>query len=291
MSISFLILAHKNFKQTCLLIESLLKYPLSKVILHVDAKSETLQLDLLSNYQSNSRVVILNKRYDVTWGSYNQILATLSLMQEACVQLCDYQCLISAQDLPIKPLSALADFLNKNKGQEFLEYNTLPISNWDYDGGLERLNLFWLNKPAPNKYFANKVATLIYLIQIKTGFKRNIKYPLYGGSNWFMLSGDAIHYICHFIETHPDFLKMFKYSRCADEIFVQTILLNSSFKNKVVSKNYRFIDWSSGPEYPRIFRYSDEAALKQNVDCFFARKFDEEVDNVIIKKIIENLES
>ena len=85
--------------------------------------------------------------------------------------------------------------------------------------------------------------------------------------------------------------KIFKYSYCADELFVQTILYNSEFYKNVVSlKNddymsiKRFIDWNRGQPY--TFKLED-FDLIMNSGCFFARKFSSKVDKNIIDKIYE----
>ena len=83
--------------------------------------------------------------------------------------------------------------------------------------------------------------------------------------------------------------KLFNYSLCADELFVQTIVYNSKFINKIISYNKddtlaikRCIDWKRGEPY--TFKLNDFNELI-NSKCFFARKFSINVDRKIINKI------
>ncbi|GHV09031.1 hypothetical protein FACS1894160_4290 [Bacteroidia bacterium] len=64
----------------------------------------------------------------------------------------------------------------------------------------------------------------------------------------------------------------------------QTIIMNSGFSTTVVNDNLRYIDWVTGPEYPRIFAFDnfDELICSNKI---FARKFDIHKDSAIIGKI------
>ena len=85
--------------------------------------------------------------------------------------------------------------------------------------------------------------------------------------------------------------KVFSYSLCADEVFLQTIIYNSDLYDKLISyKNddnfaiKRYIDWKRGEPY--TFKLEDFNELI-NSGCFFARKFSIKVDKEIIDKIYD----
>lgn len=77
-----------------------------------------------------------------------------------------------------------------------------------------------------------------------------------------------------------------------DEMFLQTIVYNSSFKDKLYDKDYddsclgnqRYIDWKRGTPY--TFRNEDFEELI-NSNCLFARKFNEKIDCKIIDRLSE----
>ena len=90
------------------------------------------------------------------------------------------------------------------------------------------------------------------------------------------------------IENNKWYEDAFKKSLCGDEVFFQTIIMNSKFKNRIYRLNevddnhmaLRYIDWKTGPEYPRLLDENDFEKIKEdkNSDCIFARKFNENLD-------------
>ena len=104
------------------------------------------------------------------------------------------------------------------------------------------------------------------------------------GSNWVCVTHDFVEYLLtqkHFI------LKRFKYVPAGDEIFIQTIIWNSSFKNKIYTINNEYkgylhhIDWSRGI-FPWIWKSSDFDELIKS-DKLFACKFSSDDFNIILK--------
>ena len=285
MNIAFLILAHQYPGQLKALVDALLHYHGSKVFIHVDAKSEELYTEIKTAYANRDRVVLLEKRYPVYWGSYNQIQATISLLRSARGRG-DYYCLLSGQDMPVKKVETYAEFLKK-ENKEFISWFQLPDSQWS-GGGLNRLHYYSIDVPN-HAYLSNKLNRIINKVQRILGYKRKISGTFYGGPNWFNLSNAAVEYVCRYLDTHPSYLKQFTYTRCADEIVIQSILLNSEFKSRVISKDLRVIDWASGPEYPRVWRKEDFERLIHSEAGFFARKFNEQIDPDIIQLLKQHV--
>lgn len=289
MKINFLILVHHRPNQVAKLVDVLLNYPHSKVYIHVDLKAADTFTELKLRYKQNQRVELIDERYKVYWGSFNQVCATLSLIKASAKNPADYFCLISGQDFPTQPIHAFADFLKAGNGSDYLVNFKLPDEQWGEEGGLGRLNKYWLNVKSRNgSFFRNKAGALIYLIHKVTGFRRKLRYNYFGGSNWFNLSAKSINYILQFLEKNPSYLNEFKYSRSADEIFIQSIVMNAPGTIKVVSEDLRLVDWVSGPEFPRTFRKEDFNKIVNSEDKFFARKFDEETDAEIINLLHEH---
>lgn len=286
---AFLILAHKNPSQLQKLCDYLLAEDV-RIFIHIDKKArQEFQPFILKNKNREGLQII--SRYQVQWGSYNQILATFLLLHMAIRQEGnDFISLISAQDLPIKPLKEFNAFLEKYLNQSFLSFQKIPEeSDWDGNGGLDRMELFWLLAfPKKLGFIFNRLNVLIHLFQNKLGLRRKVKLQLYGGANWFTLNREMAAYVAAYPTRNPKFLKQFKWTRCADEIIVQTILLNSPFASRIINDCLRFIDWSSGPEYPHVFRKTDSSRVEEHPG-FFARKFDEAVDSEIIETIYAKL--
>jgi hypothetical protein len=62
------------------------------------------------------------------------------------------------------------------------------------------------------------------------------------------------------------------------------MLKNSPWNDTIVDDNLRAINWDEGPEYPKIWRSNDFERLTES-GKLFARKFDENVDNIIISRL------
>ncbi|RRK09130.1 conjugal transfer protein, partial [Lactiplantibacillus garii] len=83
----------------------------------------------------------------------------------------------------------------------------------------------------------------------------------------------------------------FKNTKCCDELFLQTLLVNSPFEKNLfdntfsdsITANERFIVWVNGA--PRDLKIDDLSSLKAS-ECLFARKFNTDSDEQIINDIV-----
>ncbi|MBC7865108.1 MAG: hypothetical protein IAF38_19190, partial [Bacteroidia bacterium] len=264
---AFLILAHKNPGQ----MEKFIRFLSAEednVFVHIDKRENELFEKMISLFKENKNVHFVQKRFAVYWGSYNQIKATLELIRFAKdFGGSDYFHLLSGQDLPVMNLKEINSFLTENRGTEFIECFPLPDARWNRSGGMDRLWFYWLDGRL------NRFTGYLHLFQMKTGWKRNVnKYKFYGGTNWFTLSKDFIGWMFEYLQKNPAYLKRFRGTRNADEIFVQTLIMNSPFEKKVQSKDLRYINWNDGPEYPRTLRTEDFNKIFAEKGNLFARK-------------------
>ena len=124
-------------------------------------------------------------------------------------------------------------------------------------------------------------------------FKRkwDVNVKLKYGSQWFSITHELAEYV---IKKEDWINKYFKYTLCSDELFLQTLVYNSKFKDKLYKKEMnddytscmRYIDWKRGGPY--TFREEDFKELI-NSERIFARKFSSKVDNQIIVNIFNYL--
>lgn len=90
---------------------------------------------------------------------------------------------------------------------------------------------------------------------------------------------------CWKFSKRKDLLKKYCYkSLCADEIFIQTIAMNSRIINTVVDDDLRFIDWNR--EDPYTYRMCDLDLLVRS-HKLYARKFNSTVDRRVIDEKID----
>jgi len=274
MNIAILILVHKNLIQLNTLIKKL--DDSFSIYVHIDRKSNMKPEDIVQSPRHR-----ITSKYPVYWGSYNQILATYDLMKAAYLDNNDYFLLISGQDFPIKSNSDIIDFIENNKHHDFIEYEKLPRKDW-HDGGLERVLFFWENRDERGLF--NFILKHLRKYQRSNSiFQRKMDCTFLGGANWFNLSKSTMHAVVNYIENNK-YLKRFNCTRCADEIWLQTLLISKLRMTSLINDSLRYVDWQSGPEYPRILRSSD-INLINNSSALFARKFDWDVDPDIIRTL------
>lgn len=283
MNLAALILVHRYAQQAETLITTLLNYEHIEVHVHVDLKAPDVFSYLKNKFKDNKRVILLSERYKVFWGSYGQIKATAALMHSANKHLPEYAFLLSGQDFPIRPITDFVNFLTHNRGKEFLINFRLPDMQWE-SGGLNRLQYFHFDSDT-NPWLILKITGLVHRLQNLFGYKRPLSFSCYGGSNWFTITGSTLQMACNKLINHPAFLNRFKYSRCADEIFLQSLIVEELPAASLVNNDLRMIDWSTGPEYPRVWRFDDFERLTATNNRFFARKFDATVDSDILRKL------
>ena len=136
--------------------------------------------------------------------------------------------------------------------------------------------------------------SLVYF-QKFVGIKHNTDIDLYQGSALFSVTNDFVRYL---LSREKDIYKRFRYALAADECFMQTIAMNSPFRNKIIdiqedtSFNARLIDRTrpDGKNSPHTWRIDDiEFIINQPQGMCFARKFDEHIDIDVVKNIEEYL--
>jgi len=233
-NIAIIILAHHNPKQLTILIN------------HLKTDFDLyIQIDKKSNLEI-SELPKANKKYD------NYIY-------------------ISGDDFPIKSNIFIKDFFKENKDNIYTYANPLPIATWGFNKGFDRLDRYWYMKINSRK-FAKIFARATLLLQ-RMLFIKNKRFPIkyFAGSNWVNLTHKSVEYIFDFLDKNPSYFKKLKYSRATDEIWIQSILMNSNLKDKVVNYDLRYIDWNKGPDHPRTLDITDYDSIS-NSDALFARK-------------------
>ena len=285
---AFLIMYHNDYY----ILEKLLKQIDNEnfdIYLHVDKKVKNFDFENTKKILNKSNIYF-TKRINVKWSTFSQINCELLLLKEATKNNYSYYHLLSGNDLLLKDSTEIFNYFNNNN-KEYIAYNSIDKIT---ESELERIKYYHiLNK---NRRHNNKIirelSTKIYykLLSIQKKLKinrlKNNKLEIRKGANWFSITNDLAKYI---LTKEKDIFKMYKYSNCADELFLQTITYNSKFKENIYNKYSdehqnikRYIDWNRGEPYTFTLEDYDELI---NSNCFFARKFSSQIDKKIIDKI------
>lgn len=285
LEIYYLILVHKNADQTIRLIQNLDDTGV-KFFIHVDLNSESVMSGLQLYKQKN--LFLSDKRFEIRWGGFNIIKATIALIQQAIDHATSeraYFVLLSGQDSPIKKTGHISSFLNSSYGKQFIQHSRMPsLNSWGKSGGMERIHFNWFIDE-----IGGKKSLALVREQIEKKDYRAINFVPYGGSQWWCLSKQCVEFILDSLkEENLAIYEFFKSTLIPDEMFFQTILLNSSFKKSVANNNLRHIDWKSGPDYPRILKKEDFKVIKRSKKLF-ARKFDNDICEDILLMIEDKI--
>lgn len=264
-NIAYLILAHKNPDQFKRLINRLE----DDVYVHIDKKS-----DLSKFYVNRKNVKFINERVSVNWGGFSMVEATLNLIRVSKAnKKYDYYVLLSGDDYIIKNLSEFKQFLKNNKEYSFLEHENFQ-KHWH-----DRYRFY---KISENNRFIDKINQKFINIIINKRKMFNCMIP-YKGSQWWCLNNECVEYVIKYIQINKGVINYFKHTHIPDESFFQTILLNSHLKNKIINDNLRYIILED--YHPEILTIKDYEILINQNNKFFARKFDMNIDNVILDKL------
>ncbi|MES2680307.1 MAG: beta-1,6-N-acetylglucosaminyltransferase [Bacteroidota bacterium] len=257
--------------------------------IHIDKKSRVTENEI-NALRMNDRVFV-SRAYQTNWAGTNHLKCILLLMKMALRDKgIEYIHLISGHDFPIKSQAIFNTFLRNNKGKQFIEFFKLPSKYWE-NGGLDRLNYYYLYDYIDAK---GKFGYLIHKIvnfQKRLGIQRKNRLggmQAYGGSTWWTLSRDCCDFIADYIAKNPKILRGFNYTFCAEEIFFQTVILNSPFMDSVVNDNLRFIVWERrNGNMPAVLDESDYDTIKES-KSLFARRFDYPVSKPLLEMLKTN---
>jgi hypothetical protein len=239
--------------------------------IHVDKKRK-----LNSSNLSNIKNVFVSTKYAVNWGGVNHLKAILLLANQALLNKDNsFFHLITGEDFPAKSVD---HFLSLDTSKNYLHHFDMPAAHWSNEnGGFDRINYYQLydilNAKNLIEYkFIRKIESFQKRLKMERSFPKMFPKKLYGGSTYWSLNRDALQYVINYTNENKLFLKRFNNTFCAEEIYFQTILLNSSHASSVVNNNLRHIDWDSGRGGRPAFL--DETDLDKIIlsDNLFARK-------------------
>lgn len=248
------------------------------ILIHVDKKSNLEYFDSLKK----SNVYFISNRIDITWGDETLMLATIELMKSSIAFDYDYFILLSGDDIPLKTNSEFKEFLNQYNQYDFLYFDK-KMSNEKIEERVKYIhpNAFYKR----DKKLTTKIQKKAFHLTRDLFFKNKLlennrsRLPkLYKGTNWVSLKSSTIKYILDYIEDNKWLLDLFYKSFAADEVIFHTIIMTNPDVKLFNQPDYpisslRYIDWQSGPEYPRVLTEADKDSMAKS-NCFFARKID-----------------
>ena len=245
MKIAFLILAHSDIDQLKRLCVKLVDY--GHLYIHIDKKTGKDYVRLLTLFIDSiglsGNVKIINKRVNVAWGGYSQVMALKNLLEVALDEKeprYDRLFVISGLCYPLLSPQKMLSYCNNNKNMEFLmAYN---ISRGDDITQKQRVALYhyFRDIPLPHKSVLRKVivgGSKLFLKYLQIRKKPYLmidetRWDVYASSSWVGLTGNCCSYVLDQLNNNRNIARYFKTSYASDEMVIATIIMNSDYREK-----------------------------------------------------------
>lgn len=274
---AYLLIAHNDFELLSNLVKTI-DDRRNDIYIHIDKKVKTLPII----DTQNSNVYILKNRIDARWGDYSLVEVELALIEAAYKRgEYDYYHIISGVDLPIKTQDYIHDYCETHRGLEFIGF--ADASEEEINWRSQHVFLF------PRMFKSNNVLIrglrfAFTKLQDLIKYKRTVD-EIRKGCQWCSVTGKFVEYI---LLNKNKIKHLFHHTFCPDEMFMQTMCWNSTFRNKVfdISREFssckRFIKWENG-ELKSLSVDDVQDMIKS--EAWFARKFSSE-NKILVVKIV-----
>lgn len=288
----FCISCHRNTNPLIFLVEYLSSFEENTILIHVDLKSD------LSDFKNLERdnVRFIEERVSVSWGSVSQIELTINLLFQANKLNYDYLFFLSGDDLPCKSNNDLNKFICSIDSHNLIDFqdersryvDPKDRVKYNYPNIIRKRNKDIFDKIFKKLFFSYK-----FLFVNFSYIKHRKKIDkFYKGTNWFGLNSSTVSSIISFLGENSWYLNMYRNSFCADEVFFHTLIRHLNIEGNFHNINYmndalRYIDWVSGPDYPKILNDSDDILKIKMSHCLFARKFPSDISKDVFKELIK----
>ncbi|MDX6666778.1 MAG: hypothetical protein QOK04_158 [Solirubrobacteraceae bacterium] len=234
---------------------------------HVDRRTPRPLFEAMRAAVDKVADVTFVARHASAWGTFGHIRASVEGIGAALASPAgiDYGLLLTGQDYPLRSNADIAAFLRDAQGRSYMEYEQLPRAGawWAGErGGRDRVERWHF-------HLGDRHVSLPGLRHLP------LNLAAYGGSAHWTLSRACLEHVERFVAAHPAVMRFFRFTRSPDELFFQTILLNSPLADTIVCDDLRYTKWRPPSPHPEVLEPADLDALRAaRGRALFARKFD-----------------
>ena len=263
----------------------------NQIVIIVDKKSESLFQFLYEKYKDEKNIHFILDRFDVYWGGITTTTATVSLMKNTLDLDYDYFTMVSESCLPLYPDSEIKAFLERHKGQEFIDvrFDWTKRSRLHLDHS--KPYTAWQRKHRNLMAFRDVVCDTLFGWAI--GKNKQFKsWHVPTTLLWFTISKELVAYMVKTIE-EQNLIEKYSKTLIADEHIFAEVVYNSPFYDKLLLKGKRggallYCDWYT-LKAPRLLTMKDYKKIyNYKYPCLYARKFDLATEPEVVLKIYEN---
>ena len=286
---AYLIIAHNEWEILRTLL-TMLDDDRNDIYLHIDRRATALMQQVDGLRLCHSPIHRIQQPIETRWGNFSQVETELLLFEAALRNgPYAYYHLLSGVDLPLKSQDEIHQFFEENSELEFVEYLPEDVHAKECR---KRTMFYYVFNDQKKRQKDTRQALLTLNRNIILGLQNALhihRKPIASirkGSNWVSITQGFCEYLIS--QQHSPAIRRFRYTLCPDELFVQTLLMASPFKDhiaQIAGGNARKIDWQRGSPY--TWQDGDFEELI-NSDRLFARKFSS-ADSRIIQRIYQHI--
>ena len=289
---AYMIITHGNFP----ILEKQLRFLDSgnaDFFIHVDAKVRDFDFDRFRSIPTRSQVTFVPRR-SIYWGHFSLVECELDLLRAAAAVGYDYYHLLSGVDVPVKTREYIEHFFDDADGMNYLNFEA-PVISRRHRARVRYYYPFleWnIRKPLVRTAVREAGVLLQKLAFVDRTRALDKSFVLQKGTQWFSVTDGLVRYVLSREETIRE---LFRSTYCPDEMFMQTIAVNSPFKDKLPLNAFgnrhlnccRYIDWQRGRPY--TFTDSDyDELIHTGPGYLFARKFDYNAFPGVVDRLFEH---
>ena len=228
---AFLIIAHNEYPVLEVLL-SMLDDERNDIYLHIDKRATELFQQIKKVKMQKAGFYLIENPIKVYWGDISQVQVEYLLFETALSHgPYAYYHLLSGTDLPIKSQDYIHAFFQQNAGKEFVGFWQDAAHQRDLERKVFRY-YFFTKRLKDKEHLLHGITALIrnliLAVQKISHYRRKQTFEFKKGGNWISITENAVKYLLQYKEI---VLNRMKYTLCADEIFIQTILWNSPFRD------------------------------------------------------------
>jgi hypothetical protein len=284
--------------------------PDSVVLIHHDESGISLDVPRLRSFPGVH--VILGPGGYGNFSHLDRYFAAVDWLDEHGIEY-DWLQNMTGQDYPLQPIATIDRFLADSDADGYLQYapvfpeRTPPTVDWGAGPQYRLCSPFdtamrfdyrhrWIGRPTRAKQrWLRPVMAIDWLqpwIRVSLAYstvairRRNTifndnDFICYGGSFFCTLSARCARYARNFARENPEIVEFFRTMPAPNEVFLQTVLVNSK-KFHIVPDGKRYIDWSkSRNNHPKTLGVADLPAMLAS-GAHWARKFDTNFDSGVL---------
>jgi hypothetical protein len=243
-------------------------------IIHVDARTPEPVFAAMREVAGVAANVVFIERQPITWMGISLVEAELRAIDAALAAkpAFDFLISLSMQDYPLKSRAEITAELTAVPGRDYLTFEPLA----DQPFHMRRRPWLWS--------FEHKGKL------VRTIIPRPVPRDLaiaWKGPWWRILSRET----CAWVMTTPltrRYLAFLRNVQTPDEFFFQNLVRQGLGTERLADGYRHFISWPGGSASPETLTMANAEALMAS-PMWYARKFDETVDAVILERLAERI--